>query len=920
MELETKNILTSEVLAVLRAMIGTDMATPAASLAKTFSPIVTGILNQIHRDAPLSDELVYPHVLSAVNGLRVVPEGVSSSGTDFDATWLDRVDKSRWLRWENLKKYLLEYLSPIRTPEDINSLDVCSDDVIRWAGPAALAVKRRGLVLGYVQSGKTQNFTALIAKAADCGYKLVIVLSGVDDEIRRQTQSRINRDIIGAAEGFSGAGVAFPSPRWEYFTDEENDFGNPRKRARDVLSADSPCCLVVKKNSRVLDNLIAWLVNAGDLLERTPVLIIDDEADQASPSTARNEYDPTRINACIRSIIMLFHNCKYVAYTATPFANFFINSRSRSDEFGADLFPSDFIRSLPLPKGYFGTADIYGLPSGVLRDGIEVLPAGICRLTNDSPDQFGDIDEANVPAGLSRAVKAYYISTSLLILKKGDFDIPASMLVHVSHLNDDHEDNRNAVTAAVRQLRAAVISMHQKDALRLDLEKMYQGDYLDHETQFKESMPDVSVSFPSFDDVWTVIVKLLQDGHVEIRVVNGQEGAAPDFEGINSPDRYIKVILVGGNLLSRGLTIKNLLVSYFLRDPGQADTMLQMARWLGYRRNYAYLMRVFCSEQCHRDMEAIAGAEQDVRNQIAEMNYLGKSPAEFAIRVRIREGLLPTRRNAMRTVGTSLLSDNLGAQLRESREFPEDNLQNLFSQHDANKASLGHLLASVQPEQVEQSGWYRYRINSHAAVAFMESLQISDNEWPTGNSDITGKTLLLNYIRARVAKNELSQWEVLLCGLRHKSTFEPVEIVPGVLVNPIERGRELMGAQRMSRISNLSEGKDEYTAASESERAAAASAQPKPVGVSNGKGYRQLRSPDLGRIFVYPISKFSNQPALGGGKRVPLFQLQDLDQIPDFLMAFGISLPGSPGAYEESLQEYINETVGRQGTEPTSRS
>jgi hypothetical protein len=268
----------------------------------------------------------------------------------------------------------------------------------------------------------------------------------------------------------------------------------------------------------------------------------------------------------------------------------------------------------------------------------------------------------------------------------------------------------------------------------------------------------------------------------------------------------------------------------------------------------------------------------------------------------------------MRTVGTNLLSGNLGAQLRESREFPEDNLQNLFSQHEANKASLCRLLASLQPEQVEDSGWYRYRVNSHAAVSFLESLQVSDNEWPTGNRDITGKSLLLKYIKARVAKDELSQWEVLLCGLRHESTFHPVEIVPGVSVNPIERGRELMGDQRMSRISNLSEGKDEHTAASQSERAAAAAAQPKPVGVSNGKGYRQLRSPGLGRIFVYPISKFSNQPDFGGGNRVPLFQLQDLDQVPDFLMAFGISLPGSPGAYEESLQEYINETVGGQGT------
>lgn len=907
--METKNILTVEVLAVLRAMVSGDAAAESAALAERLTPLVAGILNQIRPLNPLSAAEVYPHVLSAINGFRVIPEGVVSSDANFDPTWLDRVDKTGWRRWENLKKYLLEFVSPVRTPADINSLDLCSDDVIRWAGPAELQAKRKGLVLGYVQSGKTQNFTALITKAADCGYKLVIVLSGVDNEIRRQTQSRVNRDVLGFSDEFTGAGVPYPRPRWEYFTDEENDFGNPPKKSKEVLSSDSPCCLVVKKYPTVLDNLISWLSNAGDLLERVPVLIIDDEADQASPSTARDDEDPTRINACIRRIIMLFKNCKYVAYTATPFANFFINASSRTDEHGDDLFPSNFVRSLPLPKGYFGTADIYGLPPGVLRDGQEVAPAGICRLTEDSPEQFGDIDDANVPAGLNRAVSNYYISTALLLLRTGSFDVPTSMLVHVSHLNNDHEDNRNAVEAAVSQLRSAAFSNFGSGVLRKTLEDLYREDYLDQEQSFKSTFPDVEISFPGFDEVWSNVLKLLREDHVEVRVVNGDEGRAPDFEGLNSPERNIKVILVGGNLLSRGLTIKNLLVSYFLRDPGQADTMLQMARWLGYRRNYAYLMRIFCSEQCHRDMEAIAGAEQDVRNQISELNTQGKTPAEFAIRVRIREGLLPTRRNAMRSVTSGALNGNFGAQLRESREFPEDNLQNVVRQHESNLLSLRSALGGVSPALVPGSGWNRYVVDSGIAVRFIEALSLSDREWPTGNPGLSGKTLLLNYIRQRMAHGELSRWEFLICGLQRNAGLGSFEILPGVNVNPIERGRELIPPQRMSRISNLSEGKDEYTAASPEERAAASAARPKPIGNSNGKAYRQMRSPDLGRIFVYPISKFSNHPDHGGGNGVPLFLRNDLGSVPDYMLAFGISLPGSASAIEDAMTEYTNQTV-----------
>lgn len=908
--METKNLLTTEVLGVLRVMASADTTSDSASLAERLTPLVASILNQIRPQSPLFAPEVYPHVLSAINGFRVVPEGVVSRDENFDPTWLDRADKSKWARWENLKKFLLEYVSPVRTPADINSLDICSDDVIRWAGPAELHVKRKGLVLGYVQSGKTQNFTALITKAADCGYKLIIVLSGVDNEIRRQTQTRVNRDILGASEVFSEAGVPYPKPGWEYFTDAENDFGNPPKKAKEVLSSDSPCCLVVKKNPTVLDNVISWLTNSGDVLGRIPVLIIDDEADQASPSTSKHDDEPTRINACIRSIIMLFTNCKYVAYTATPFANFFINSKSKSDEHGDDLFPSNFVRSLPLPKGYFGTADIYGLPSGVLRDGEEVAPAGICRLTEDSPDQFGDIDDANVPEGLNKAVTSYYISTALLILRNGSFDIPTSMLVHVSHLNDDHEDNRTAVDAAVKQLRSAAFSSLGALALRESMEGLYKEDYLDRELSFKSALPDVQVSFPNFDDIWGLILKLLRDDHVEVRVVNGAEGSAPDFEGLNSPERNIKVILVGGNLLSRGLTIKNLLVSYFLRDPGQADTMLQMARWLGYRRSYAYLMRIFCSEQCHRDMEAIAGAEQDVRNQISELNNQGKTPAEFAIRVRIREGLLPTRRNAMRTVNTGALSGNLGAQLRETREFPEGNLQNLVSQHGSNLVSLRSALSGSSPVRVEGSGWHRYVVDAGVAVRFIEALSLNDHEWPTGNPSLTGKALLLNYIKKRIEKRELTRWEFLLCGLQRDGGLGSSEILPGVRVYPIERGRELMAPKRMTRISNLSEGKDEHTAATQEERAVAAAVKPKPIGISNGKAYRQMRDSTLGRVFIYPISKFSNHPEHGGSKGVPLFMKEDLDKVPDCVMAFGISLPGSASAINEAMTEYTNESVG----------
>ena len=180
--------------------------------------------------------------------------------------------------------------------------------------------------------------------------------------------------------------------------------------------------MVVKKHAGVLQKVIDWLSPAAEGLKQNPppTLIIDDEADQASINTRGADYDPTKINGRIRSIIRLFESrCRYVAYTATPFANFFINSKAYADEFGHDLFPEHFLRALPLPAGYVGTADIYGLPAGILRNGNEVRSAGICRLVTDRPDDFGRMHAQNVPAGLYQAVLAFYIGTAVTGLQRG---------------------------------------------------------------------------------------------------------------------------------------------------------------------------------------------------------------------------------------------------------------------------------------------------------------------------------------------------------------------------------------------------------------------------------------------------------------------------------------------------------------------
>ena len=907
---ESKFSLPGFVYAALRAMNSKHPDVSPDELARRALLFVSSTLNEVGEAAPSGPVELEQLLLRTFESFRKKPAGLNGAGTPFDPTWMDRLDRSRWKYWPNLAIFLGEHLRPTpRSPDSIAMLDACSDDVLRWAGPPDCIGLRKGLVLGYVQSGKTQNFTALISKAADCGYKLVIVLSGIDNELRKQTQMRIRRDILGAKPDFSELGVPVPQPRWEYFTDEENDFRRPSTSASEVLTNLSPCCLVVKKHAGVLQKVINWLSPAAEEMKQNPppTLIIDDEADQASINTRGEDYDPTIINGRIRSIIKLFESrCRYVAYTATPFANFFINSKAYADEFGHDLFPEHFLRALPLPAGYVGTADIYGLPSGILRNANEVRPAGICRLVTDRPDDFGQAHAKNVPEGLYHAVLSFYIGTAVTGLQRGK-DEPCTMLVHVSHLNDDQEDNDSTVNACLEDLQSRVLSVTSSIHLRSEFEKLYRDDFMPGSMARSAS----AKALPAFDDVWVEVERLLNDSVMQVRVVNGQRDSAPDFESPNSPDRDFKGILVGGNLLSRGLTLKNLLVSYFLRRSAQADTMLQMARWLGYRRDYLHLMRIYTTIESQRDMEEIAGAEQDVRNQIDQMEAEGKTPREFAVRVRIRQDLLPTRRAAMQNATATAIRRSFASALVETREFPESDVEfeSFLERNLHNQGVVQNYLSALPAAAISGSPWLRYSLDAATAAQFISDLRFDRNDSSLGADIVPGKTELMDYINSRQLESELVSWDVIICGLQ-SSKIGTIEIVPGVQTIPIERGREFYGTDSTSRISNLCEGKDEYTAATEEERRIAESATPKPIGKFNGKSYRSLRDPSVGRIFIYPISAFSNEPAKGGGKGRSLFSTpaKSVRVSGNYVLAFGISFPGSDDALSDQT-EYYNHTI-----------
>lgn len=339
--------------------------------------------------------------------------------------------------------------------------------------------------------------------------------------------------------------------------------------------------------------------------------------------------------------------------------------------------------------------------------------------------------------------------------------------------------------------------------------------------------------------------------------------------------------------------------------------MLQMARWLGYRRDYLHLMRIYTTIESQRDMEEIAGAEQDVRNQIELMEAEGKSPREFVIRVRIRQDLLPTRRSAMLNATATAVRRSFASALVETREFPESDTEfkALLERNLHNQQVVQRRLSALPFAVISDTAWRKYTIDASSAVQFINELRFDRNDASLGSDVVPGKIELMDYIEIRQRESELISWDIILCGLQ-SSKLGAVEVIPGVGTFPIERGREFYGPDSTSRISNLSEGKDEHTAATDAERILAESATPKPISKFNGKSYRSLRDPKVGRIFIYPISAFSNEAAKGGGKGKPLFASSQLSSSVNggYLLAFGISFPGSQDALSD-ITEYFNNSV-----------
>lgn len=657
-------------------------------------------------------------------------------------SWTDRLSAESWWYWERLEALLRS--DPKWEHQQVDSVSAESFRVLQHLPDpkASTPFQGRGLVVGYVQSGKTANYTAVAARAVDAGYRMVIVLSGIHDSLRNQTQNRLERELVGDQR--IDLHSADDARAWVTLTTPTEDFQVQREN---VLQSRGPFLAVIKKNVPVLQKLDRWLESSAQFLDDLPVLIIDDEADQASINTKGNrpldatvgdEDDedenlaPSRTNALIRSILKRTKKAAYIAYTATPFANILINPEAVDRQVGDDLFPKDFVIQLPRPKGYTGTEELFGVSAqgrDVLRTVAEedvkaLRGARRRRRTEIVLEQAAD----TLPNSLAEAVVSFCLAGGVRILR-GLAGKSHTMLIHVSQRTVD----QSRIAGAVR------------DQLDLWREAARQGQRLEGIFGPVWDGMKVGIDTPADDEtVLQTAIGVLQELVVlELNSITGE-----NLEYDEKPGRHI--VAVGGNRLSRGLSLEGLTVSYFLRTASMCDTLLQMARWYGFRRGYEDLIRIWTTDGIARWFSELALVEQSLRDSIIALARAGRRPDQMAIRLRAHSDLLLTARNKSGTA--------LSQQDSWSGEHPQTVLLPLSdpAKLQTNLSLTDRFIEELSPSAKCQGGMLARDVPPETIAAFLRAYQIHEDIIVFRND------LLADWIMGRSTIGELTDWSVFV--------------------------------------------------------------------------------------------------------------------------------------------------------------
>ena len=687
--------------------------------------------------------------------------------------------------WNRYRKLLEQKRLPM---DVVTSTDLVTDRILdRMGNPNDLGSwDRKGMVVGHVQSGKTANYTGLVCKAADAGYRLIVVIAGIHNNLRNQTQARIDEGFVGRDTGrlekkdtrskpkLIGVGMFDHRKAPVSLTTTLKDFNKATATTNtsEIASYAVPVVLVIKKNYRTLANLIDWLRehSAGRYSEMVdqPMLLIDDEADNASINIQYGRDEVSRINGQIRDLLGLFRRSCYVGYTATPFANIFIDPDKDDEVYKQDLFPRDFIIGLDAPTNYFGARKVFidGMPDD------DAEQPDHLRYIDDNGDLLPikhtiGHEITALPDSMLDALRCFIVARAIRNLR-GQKGQHASMLVNASRftgiqnvLKNRLHQHLKAIEDAVR-VDGAKVDADQNPEIA-ELKRCWGNEYRD--------------AWPEWDSIRQALLPVVASATVI--AVNSSSPESLDYEA--GGENGLTVIAVGGFSLSRGLTLEGLTVSYFLRNSLMYDTLMQMGRWFGYRQNYEDLCRIWMLREATSWYAHIAEATEELQLELKKMDRDNATPKEFGLAVRSHpSALMVTARNKMGS-GEKRLMVGLSNNFLETTRLAASRIT-----LDHNRRVRDRLLQSLSSSgfspsvsQWDTGGMFLSGIPFKVIDDFLRDFENHPG------SVITARDPIRRYIADR-QDDKLAEWDLLIASNNKPEGDRPL-IIGEWEINPISR-------------------------------------------------------------------------------------------------------------------------------------
>ena len=576
------------------------------------------------------------------------------------------------LKDSNYFRSYKDYLSENKKQINTMFLDDCSSEILsRIPDPEqSEQYNCKGLVVGYVQSGKTANIQALVSKAADNGYKFIVIFSGRMNDLRYQTQKRFTEQVIETN-----------SQCWDSLTNVDKDFH--RGSYNISLDKEKPAIAIIKKNVTVMKKFIDAIKKSNIDRDKTPFLIIDDECDDASidinylKKNAENNLEgkeilPSRTNALMRKMINLFKKSVYIGFSATPFANTFTDVLNTDD-----LYPRDFIFLLPEPsKDYVGSKKLFLTED---EDGF----SNPFRFIDDY-DNTEKETEVFFENSLKESIHDFILSAcAMLKRKKGtDWDKNMTMLIHPGYKINDQMKWEKKVKEILEDLKPKIKYINKFPEVVKSFKKKWDTSFLPY---LQDKM--------TFDEVWFYSKDVFEKLGDNILLLNSTKKNQLKYE-----EKEKIYILIGGNKLSRGLTLEGLLVSFYSRNVKKpcADTLMQMQRWCGYRGDYYDLTRIYTTRKIYEDFQRLHFIEEDFRQDLKMFSDKNLDPEETQPKIKLDKRINITSRVKR---GASQIRGSYKKYL-ETRIFPKDKIK-----LSENIETIKSFLNQIKKSSKKEEGW-----------------------------------------------------------------------------------------------------------------------------------------------------------------------------------------------------------------------